>query len=593
MFSLRRILRGPDASVRSLAVQANEPVEVRQNNVFEVLTRHLLYRLVHNEALGEEIPTRMTQVAYMLALPGVLIALYLFAPYHQPKAIGPRPFWHQISDHYVYTVYAFVVMGIVTVFEWELLFPDLLDVFVLTTLPISKRKLLAARLMALAIFLVLALVGTNFLGALFFPAVADLHGMWWRHVASHVAAVAMAGIFAAALFVALQGGLLCLVGRRLFGWVSPLVQALSMVALLTILFLTPLISSNLPPLLNSGNVAVWLFPPFWFLGLYEFLLWGSAALPVSLPLAEIALMSTAGTLILAVITYPLAYTRRVRQLVEGSTLIHRRSMVANMCRRLLHLTVLRSPQKRAVYHFISQMMLRIPRLRLYLTIYVGVGLSLAISGLLLLDIHEGHIHFHCSEWGIRSALPVLTFLIVIGMRTAMDAPVGLQGSWIFLVIHGRPLPEHLRAVCLWVTVSVSAVMVTSAALLHLLVPLSMSGTLSVATQLIMAIGLPILLARAFLLRISEIPFTMTRMPTTRDLPISFVRYSVIFPAFVFFVIEHESWIETDIVNLLKAVLWFASIYIFLGYLRKLYLKKRETDSGSPDAVLIHRLGLQE
>ena len=39
--------------------------------VFEVLTQHLLYRLTHNEALGEEIPTRMAQVAYMLALPGV------------------------------------------------------------------------------------------------------------------------------------------------------------------------------------------------------------------------------------------------------------------------------------------------------------------------------------------------------------------------------------------------------------------------------------------------------------------------------------------------------------------------------------------
>lgn len=123
MFSLRRVLRGPDASVRSLAVQANEPVEAQQSTVFEILTRHLLYRLVHNEALGEEIPTRMTQVAYMLALPGVLMALYLFAAYHQPKAIGPRPYWNQISDHYVYTVYAFVVMGIVTVFEWELLFP--------------------------------------------------------------------------------------------------------------------------------------------------------------------------------------------------------------------------------------------------------------------------------------------------------------------------------------------------------------------------------------------------------------------------------------------------------------------------------------
>lgn len=591
MFSLRRILRGPDASVRSLAVQANEPLNARQNTVFEVLTRHLLYRLVHNEALGEEIPTRMTQVAYTLALPGLLMALYLSAPYHQPRAIGPRPYWHQISDHYVYTVYAFVVMGIVTVFEWELLFPDLLDVFVLTTLPIPKRVLLRARLFALVIFLAFALMGTNFLGALFFPAVADLHGMWWRHMTAHVMAVAMAGTFAAALFVALQGGLLCLLGRRIFGWISPLVQALSIVALLTALLLTPLVSGHLQPLLYSGSAAVRFFPPFWFLGVYEFLLRGSGALSVYQPLAEIAVVATAGALLLAVVSYPLAYARRVRQLVEGVASTHKRSTVAAVGCRLLHVTVLRSPQLRAIYHFISQTMLRIPRLRLYLTIYAGVGFSLAISGILLLDFHNGHIGLHCSEWGIRSVVPVLAFLIVIGMRTAMDAPVGLQGSWIFLVIHGRPLPEHLRAVFIWVSVCVSTVTVASVAVLHLFAPAALRGLLPVVTQIVMAIGLTILLSRTFLLRIREIPFTATRVPATPDLPISFVRYAVVFPAFVLFVVEHEPGIEADGVHLLTTALWFVAVYVFLGCLRRLYLKKREGDSDDP--VLVHRLGLQE
>jgi hypothetical protein len=535
----------------------------------------------------------MTQVAYMLALPGVLMAFYLFASYHQPKAIGPRPYWNQISDHYVYTVYAFVVMGIVTVFEWELLFPDLLDVFVLTTLPIRKRVLLLARLLALAIFLALALVGSNFLGALFFPAVADLHGMWWRHLTAHVVAVAMAGTFAAALFVALQGGLLCLLGRRIFGWVSSLVQALSMVTLMTILFITPLISGHLQTLLYSGSTAVLWFPPFWFLGVYEFFLRGHAALPVYLPLAEMAAATTAGALLLAILSYPLGYARRVRQMVEGVASTHRRNIVAAMSRRLLQVTLLRSPQLRAIYHFISQTTLRIPRLRLYLTIYAGVGLSLAISGILLLDIHQGHIGFHCSEWGIRSAVPVLAFLMVIGMRTVMDAPVGLQGSWVFVVIHGRPLPEHLRVVFLWVSVCVSASMLMLIAVLHLFAPPGLQEMLPVATQTVMAIGLPILLSKFFLLRIREIPFTTARVPATADLPISFVRYFVIFPAFVLFVVEHEPWIEADAVHLLGAVLWFFAASTLLGYLRRFYLKKRESDKTSEDAVLIHRLGLQE
>jgi len=593
MFSLRRILRGPEASVRSLAVQANEPLEARQTTVFEVLTWHLLYRLTHNEALGEEIPSRMTQVAYMLALPGLLMALYLFAPYHQPKAIGPRPYWSQVSDHYVYTVYAFVVMGVVTIFEWELLFPDLLDVFVLTTLPIARRVLLGARMLALGTFLALALVGTNFLGAMFFPAVADLRWMFWHHVFAHVTAAAMAGTFAAALLVALQGGLLCVLGRRLFGLISPVVQAFAMVALLTVLFLTPLIAGNLKVLFGMGGAPVRWFPPFWFLGMYEFLLHGHAGSAMYGQLAATAVVATAGALLLAAATYPVAYARRVRQLVEGAASNHRRNVVASTVRRVLHAMLLRSPQVRAIYHFISQTILRVPRLRLYLTMYASVALALAISGALLLVIHHGRIGFRFSEWGLRSAVPVLAFLIVAGMRTAMAAPVGVQGSWVFLVVHGRPLEEHLRAVFLWVSAAVSVVTLASVAVIKMLAPMVMHGWIEIAAQAVLAVGVTVLLTQAFLLRTCEIPFTATRVPSTRDLPISFVRYIVIFPAFVFFVVNHEPWVEASAMHLAETIALLAGIYTLLSWMRTQYLTQTDSNLPANDPVLVNRLGLQE
>ena len=67
-------------------------------------------------------------------------------------------------------------------------------------------------------------------------------------------------------------------------------------------------------------------------------------------------------------------------------------------------------------------------------------------------------------------MPLLVFLLVVGMRTAMDAPVGLQGSWLFMVVHGRPLQEHLRAVFLWVSVVVSAVALIAILVVELLAP---------------------------------------------------------------------------------------------------------------------------
>ena len=504
-----------------------------------------------------------------------------------------RPYWSQVSDHYIYTVYAFVVMGVITVFEWEMLFPDLLDVFVLSTLPIAKRNLLRARLLALGIFLGLAVVGTNVLGAAFFPVLAELPHMWIRHTTAHIAAVAMAGTFAAALFVALQGLLLCVLGRRLFSWISPIVQALSMVALLTVLFLTPLIAGNLKLLFEIGGPGVRWFPPFWFLGVYEVWMHGHAGAAVFEPFALTAVAATAGALLVAAATYPVAYARRVKQLVEGVDSMHRRSAVAGAVRKALHLTLLRSPQMRAIYHFISQTMLRIPRLRLYITIYAGVALSLAISGILLLVIHDGRLAFRRSEIGLRSAIPILAFLIVIGIRTSMDAPVGLQGSWVFLVAHGRPLKEHLRAVLVWVSVVVSAVALATIALVQALAPGAMRGALPIAAHIVLAIGTTVLLTKFFFLRIREIPFTTTRVTSTKDLPISFVRYMVVFPAFVLFVVDHELWVEASAIHLIAAVAMFINAYLLLGWMRGVYLKRRESDSAADDAVIVHRLGLQE
>jgi len=593
MFSLRRILRGPEQSVRSLAVQANEPVAIKQCTVFEILTRHLLDRLIHNEALGEEIPTRVTQLAYTVSLPGVLVALYLFAAYHQPHAIGPRPFWLQIADHYFYVLYAFVILGAATVFEWDLLFPDLLDVFVLTTLPLPRQRLLLARLLALAIFLGLVFIGTNFLGAMFFPAVADLHHMWWRHLIAHTIAVALAGAFAAAFFIAFQGTLLCLVGRKLFAWISPLTQALSIVLLLTLLFLFPLIAGHLQPLLHSGSIAVRFFPPLWFLGVYERLLWGSATPSTFTQLARAGILATAIVFAIAILTYPLAYARRTRQLIEGGIATHRRSRLAQACRYVLHLTLLRSPQQRAIYHFISQTVLRTQRLHLYLSIYAGLGISLVLSGLLLLSIQPGHIHFTFSSYGIRNAIPILAFWIAIGLRTALNAPIGRQGSWIFHVIHGDPLREHIRAVHLWVVVGVSTVTIVAALIFHRLAPSWLKGPCSLTKHFPVALDLSAVLTDIFFLRARDIPFTVTRQPSTKDLPISFVRYFVIFPFFALYISNREPWIEAAPARIAMTLALFFSIHVVLRTIHHRYFTGRAPNSPQTASVLAHRLGLQE
>ena len=211
----------------------------RNEAQFNLLVRHFLERFFNNELVTAdgEAKTRLLQAVYAIALPGMVVALYLFPPYHAP---GGRPFWSQISDHYFYVMYSFVAVGAVSIFAWDLFFPDLLDIFVLSSLPIAGRRLFLARIVAAGLFLGLFLFGAGALGSIFLPMLSDPPGLA-RHMFAHLLAVLGSGAFAAAFFLSLQGAIVTVMGERFFRTISPFLQGISMMMLFTILLLFPVL----------------------------------------------------------------------------------------------------------------------------------------------------------------------------------------------------------------------------------------------------------------------------------------------------------------------------------------------------------------
>ena len=292
---------------------------------------------------------------------------------------GPPPYWLQVNHHFFFVVYSFVAMGIATVFEWDLFFPDLLDIYVLTTLPVAELQAVSRRALRRSRFLSPDfLFDANILAPLVLPAAIDPPNLP-RFLAGHFVAVTGSGLFAAIFILALQGVLLSVLGERLFRKLSLLMQGLFITVLLMLLLLFPVLSNAVPAMLQSGSGYTLCFPPFWFLGIYQRLMEGPSALPMYSRLAQIgcvALLATAG---LAALAYPIAYMRRVRQLVEGPGARARRNWAALPLHKLLHATLVRTPIRRAVFHFISQSLLRVQRYRIYLVLYGGVGLSVVVA----------------------------------------------------------------------------------------------------------------------------------------------------------------------------------------------------------------------
>jgi len=582
--------------VLSLAVQAETFTAGREQSQFEILVRHVFHRFLHNELLtsDDDETKRVMQISCAFAVPGMLVALFLFPAYHAfPPYPVPRPFWAQAGDHYFYVMYSFVVMGAATVFEWDLLFPDLVDVFVLTVQPIANRRVFFARVLALAIFLGLVLFGTSILGILFLPLVAELPN-FFRHLLAHSTAVFASGMFSAATFLALQGILLNIVGENIFRRITPLLQGASIMLLLAILLLHPTISRSLEPLLTSGAPMVRLFPPFWFLGIYERLLMGPSAPGIFHELARTGCYALLVVLACAVLTYPLAYRRRVRQLIEGGRAVATPGRTAAPFQRILQATVLRLPAQRAIFHFISQTILRSQRQRVMLAMYGGLAIALTLSDMLIFRVGDGHVRPVLLPSGIRSAIPVMVFWTVAGLRSVLASPIDRRGAWLFRVIIGRPNTGHLAGARVWVTLWAAVIGLAAAIALHALSPESLQSHLVSADQLLIAIGVSILLADIYLFSVRSVPFTHLRKSSITDLPLVIVRYVVLFPLLVAILVHNETWIEANPLHLIKALLFLVAAHVLLlkTHARSLLQSTLDTPSDEADEFPL-RLGLRD
>ena len=541
------------------------------------LIRHFLERFFNHETASPDgdAKTRLVQIAVATGLPGLAVAIYLWPVYHpfphwppgQRWSGGTPPYWLQVNHHFFFVLYSFVAMGVITVFEWDIFFPDLLDIFVLTTLPVPARRLFIARVTAIAIFIVGFLFNAIILAPLVLPAATDPPSLP-RFLAGHLLAVFASGLFAASFILALQAVLLSLFGERLFRRLSLILQGLAIAVLLMLLFLFPVLSGAVPFFLKSNSSYALYCPPFWFLGIYQRLLEGPSALPIYTRLAQNGLVALLITVSVAVLAYPLAYLRRVRQLVEGPGTRDTRNFLVHPLSAVLHATLVRNPMRRAVFHFISETLLRVPRYRIYLVLYGGVGLSVVAASILRFAVVHNQVHMEISADGMRASIGIIAFWIIAGLRMAFVSSGNKQGSWVFRIVHGRPpqfitAMEVLLAAKIWVFLC--GVVATFAACLafHAFAPPRLLTWPSIAGQLLIASGMCLLLTDVLFLSVRIVPFTGETAREQFNLAFTVLKYFAFLPVVVSLPLAIAPWIETSALHYLLVGTVIAAAHLLL------------------------------
>lgn len=575
------LLSGPEA--QSLNAQAAlGPAREPERSQFSLLVRHFLERFFNHETAssGGDAKARLILIALATGLPGFVVALYLWPIYHpflatkagQPLDASPPPYWVQVNHHFFFVVYSFVAMGIVTVFEWDMFFPDLLDIFVLTTLPIQSRRLFLARVAAIAIFVVGFLFDANFLALPILPASLEPPSLP-RLLIGHILAVLASGLFSAAFILALQGVVLSILGEAFFRRLSLILQGLSISVLVMLLLLFPVLSSAVPVLLQSGSRYALYYPPFWFLGIYQRLLEGPSALPIFSRLAHIGCAALLFTIALAMLVYPFAYLRRVRQLVIGPGTHDTRVWVARPLHGLLHATLLRPPVRRAVFHFIGQSLFRVQRYRIYLVLYGGVGLSVVVASVLRPAVERGQLRWEISPDGIRAAIGIVPFWMIAGLCMAIVSPGNQQGSWVFRIVHGRPphlgaAMHQLLAAKNWVLLWTSIVAFGAWLTFRAFAPPQLLTWPATASLLLITAGMCLLLTDIFFLNVKIVAFTGEPPRVQSNLAVTAFKYLAFVPAVASLPVVAEPWIEARVQHFVLAAAAISTAHLALRFLHR-------------------------
>jgi hypothetical protein len=512
-----------------------------KQRVTRILIQHFFRRFFDNDTIqveGDTLTTVVRAIA-IVTVPGMMVAFYLQNRY-------PKTPWGAIGDQYFFVLFSFVVMGAVSIFEWEMLFPDRLDFLVLSPLSIKPSQMLAAKSVALVGFLTLFLVACNLFGIVMLPAVSK--GDFFRQIYAHAAAVLLAGTFSALLILALGGVLLCVLDAARFRMASPILQMLSVMALALLLLQYARYGDSMQALLSEPlGMARWM-PTVWFLGVYQLLLHGGAAPAFAREMARAAIRGTAAAAVVALLTYPIAWARMRKMAVEGSA--RRRSQPSRRIARLVH-GLIRHPGERAVFHFIGQTIARNSRYQVYLAIYGGTGLALAAACAVRFPVKGATMHPALSNIGLHAMMPMLLFWVIAGLRVAFAFPLNLSAGWVFRITGVNTAECAAAACCI-----VAALRMAGWDARHLLV------------QVVCALSLGVLLTDGFFFSQQSVPFNQPRMPGKTNFPLMLTLYVGIFPLLILGVIQVEMQMEKNLMKMLLPTLVALGIHVALTLLRR-------------------------
>ena len=424
-----------------------------------ILTRYFLDNLFGRQLLDEEGIMGLRRVLIFTATGAVSLALYVPRILHKKYAeldalVGPEPYRQAIvSDTFLMICLIVMLAGFIAALVAPAMFPTEVDYVTLTPLPISRRRIFAAKVAAVLVFAGTVIVAVVLFFAVSFPLFT--HSRWSAdaevaRIGSLAVATAAGAAFAFLAVMAGQGLILTVLPR---GWVTRASMLLQSAAIAGLILMAPVVFGLASPdAWQQGWQIEWLlFPPAWFLGVEQLLLGREEAW-----IATLGRLGLIGPAIAAAITMA-CYGWLYRRPERLASLPPKSPAQAGLTRRPPETTGENTRTRSrhgsawtAVWVFLTSTLARNRLPQLVFLIAWAAGLAFVAnslqSGLRHLALPDPN-----ADWAIKGAavdMPfVLMVLSVAGLRAAFLLPISLPANWMFRVTDfPRARAERLDAV---------------------------------------------------------------------------------------------------------------------------------------------------
>jgi len=432
------------------------PGRIRQ---FFVLTRHFFRRLFLNDFISFEEQMQQSLIAVLVIiaifsghLANILVSKYMFVPDEGSSWV----------EKCYFIFFCMVVIGFISVLEWDVIFPDARDFSNLMPLPVSNATLMWAKFTSLFLFVSLFALATNAISAFAFwfhltkwHSNSILYGIRFFFV--HVGTVFIAQLFIFFFSIFFLGMLMSILGTTIFRAVSVYIRAVLMIffVFLLIFFVVesvgiPHAFSDFPKLKENNSLFLYLFPPMWFVGLYEILLGNRDFLFLSV--SKWAVVALVVPLLGFFLAAGFNYRRYVIKTEEARGRRPHFVKIKFFLGKTFDGIFLRNSIQRAIFYFFGRTLRRSSPHRMRIASYLAVSAGLVL--ILLASRLNGIEGINADNMTVLSIPFFLSFFLIVGLRASVAIPASLDANWIFKLIE-FPDKRHyflgLKKGILWFT----------------------------------------------------------------------------------------------------------------------------------------------